>query len=286
MPAAPATRMHATEPCAPPADDRHWGLRRGDAVAPGRRVVRRLGHGGAHEAFLVETGGSGLAVAKLPRPRFAEDIHRLVSLRDEGRALTRLSAPAVPRHLDTVLTGPHPHLLMEYVAGPTLRTAIAARGALPASLVAGLGRGLALGLAAIARAGWVHLDVKPANIVLNAAPRLLDFELARPAAEAARMMQPTGTWHYMPPEQRAAATASGARIGPPADVFALALALGEALAGRSLERLPEPLPPPGAVGSVLAEALAPAPGDRPRADELAAGLAGLADDEPRLALAA
>ena len=108
------------------------------------------------------------------------DVHRLVSLRDEGDALSRLRAPAVPRHLDTVLSGAHPHLLMEYVAGPTLRTAIAARGPLPASLVAGLGHALALGLAAIARAGWVHLDVKPANIVLNMAPRLLDFELARP----------------------------------------------------------------------------------------------------------
>jgi serine/threonine protein kinase len=283
MPAAPALCTDATEPCGPPAADHHWGLRRGDAIAPGRRVVRRLGDGGAHEAFLVETGVSGLAVAKLPRPWLAEDVHRLMSLRDEGDALSRLRSPVVPRHLDTVLNGPHPHLLMEYVAGPTLCTAIAARGPLPASLVAGLGRALALGLAGIARAGWVHLDVKPANIVLNAAPRLLDFELARPAADAARMTHPTGTWHYMPPEQRAAA---GAPIGPAADVFALALTLGEALAGGPLERSPDPVPPPGAVGRVLADALARAPRDRPRAAELADALGALADDEPQLALAA
>jgi serine/threonine protein kinase len=173
---------------------------------------------------------------------------------------------------------------MEYVAGPTLHTAIAARGPLPPALVAGLGHALALGLAAIARAGWVHLDVKPANIVLNAAPRLLDFELARPAADAARITEVTGTLHYMPPEQRAAGT--GARIGPAADVFALALVLGEALVGRPLERSPEPVPPQSAVGRVLADALARAPRDRPRADELAAALAALADDEPELALAA
>ncbi len=279
MPAAAAT---CTEPWGPPAESR-WGFRRGDEVAPGRRVLRRLGDGGAHEAFLVETGASGLAVAKLPRPWLAADVHRLVSLRVEGDALSRLRAPAVPRHLETVLSGAHPHLLMEYVAGPTLRTAIAARGPLPASLVAGLGHALALGLAAIARAGWVHLDVKPANIVLNAAPRLLDFELARTASDAARMTHPAGTWHYMPPEQRAAATPSGARIGPAADVFALALALSEALAGRLLERSPDPIPPPGAVGGVLADALARAPGDRPRADELAAALGVLADDEPQRA---
>src|ERR687891_210559 len=118
MLAPPPPRMEATEPCAPPAADREWGLRRGDAIAPGRRVLRRLGDGGAHEAFLVETGVSGLAVAKLPRPWLAGDVHRLVSLRDEGRALSRLTARAVPRHLDTVVSRPHPHLLMEYVAGP------------------------------------------------------------------------------------------------------------------------------------------------------------------------
>jgi len=280
-----AARATWTEPWRPPAEDQ-WGFRRGDEVAPGRRVLRRLGAGGAHEAFLVETDESGLAVAKLPRPWLAGDVHRLVSLRDEGDALRRLRAPAVPRHLDTVLTGAHPHLLMEYVAGPTLRTVIAGRSSLPASLVAGLGRALALGLAAIARAGWVHLDVKPANIVLNSAPRLLDFELARPATEAARMTHPTGTWHYMAPEQRAAATASGARIGPAADVYALALTLGEALAGRPLRRSPDPVPPQGAIGRVLAEALAPAPRDRPRADELAATLAAHADDEPERSLAA
>jgi serine/threonine protein kinase len=287
MPAAQAIRIEATEPWGqPPVGDSQWGFRRGDVLAPGRRVLRRLGDGGAHEAFLVELGASGLAVAKLPRPWLAGDVHRLVSLRDEGAALSRLSAPAVPRHLDTVLTGAHPHVLMEYVAGPTLRTTIAARGPLPPSLVAGVGRELALGLAAIARAGWVHLDVKPANIVLNSAPRLLDFELARPAADAARMTHPAGTWHYMPPEQRAAATTSGIRIGPAADVFALALTLCEALAGRPLERSPDPVPPPGAVGKVLADALARAPRDRPQAAELAFALAAHAADEPQCALAA
>ena len=141
---APATRRDATTPYGA-SPETCWGFRRGDVVASGRHVLRRLGDGGAHEAYLVETGDSDLAVAKLPRPWLAEDVHRLVSLRHEGDALSRLRSPAVPRHLDTVLSGPHPHLLMEYVAGPTLRTAIAGRGPLPAPFVAGLGHALALG---------------------------------------------------------------------------------------------------------------------------------------------
>ena len=123
--------------------------------------------------------------------------------------------------------------------------------------------------------------VKPSNIVLNSSPRLLDFELARPAAEAARMRKPAGTWAYMPPEQRAAGLPDAPSIGPAADVFALAASLREALAGRLLESPSgrRPASSLGRVGTLLDEALAPAPGDRPTAAELAAGLAALA--EPR-----
>ena len=268
-----------------------WPLRAGDTLTPGRGVVRRLGGGAAHEAFLVEGDGPlRRAVAKLPRPHLAGDLHWLRALQDEGLALEQLVHPAVPRHLDTVLSGPHPHLLLEYVPGPTLHTALVAREALQPALVANLGYSLARALDHISRAGWVHLDVKPSNIVLNASPRLLDFELARPAADAARMARPTGTWHYMPPEQRAVGVAGGkaSRIGPPADVYALALSLGEALAGRPLA---EPSPrqleaPPGRVGALLAEALATEPDDRPTAAQLADRLAELAEPSAALAAAA
>jgi eukaryotic-like serine/threonine-protein kinase len=266
-----------------------WPLRPGDTLTPGRRVTRRLGGGGAHEVFLVEGGGPlGRAVAKLPRPQLAHDLRWLRSLQDEGRALERLAHPAVPRHFATVLSGPHPHLLLEYVPGPTLSTALRARRTLPPVLVAELGCALARVLDHVGRTGWVHLDVKPPNIVLNAAPRLLDFELARPAADAAYLRRPSGTWQYMAPEQRAAGSDGAPPVGPPTDVYALALSLGEALAGAPLATLlrQEPATPPGPVGAVLAEALAPAPGDRPTAAELAAALAAFTEPAAPLAAAA
>ena len=184
-------------------------------------------------------------------------------------------APGVPRHLDTVLSDPHPHLLLEFVAGPTLRTA-AARP-LPAPQVARRGRAVALVLDGIARAGWVHLDVKPSNIVVNARPRLLDFELAQPASAAASMQEPAGTWQYMPPEQRAAGRLGAPPVGPAADVFALAVSLGEALTGRPLSPAGRPQRLAGPLGAVLADALAPSPADRPTAAELAAALSVLGD---------
>jgi eukaryotic-like serine/threonine-protein kinase len=262
-----------------------WGFQPGEAIAPGRQVVRRLAGGGAHEAFVVQADG-GLAVAKLPRPHLADDPHCLLRLRGEARALERLAHPGVPRYLDHVLTGPHPHLLLEHVPGPSMHTALAGRGSLGPEIVATVGHAIARALAHIARGGWVHLDVKPSNIVLNARPRLLDFELARTVAAAARMRRPAGTWAYMPPEQRTAGAPNTATVGPPADVFALAASLGEALTGRPFRSSPARASAlPGPVGAVLDEALTPEPHDRPTAAELAAGLADLAE-APALAAAA
>jgi serine/threonine protein kinase len=254
-----------------------WTLTSTDAIAPGRRIVRRLGGGSAHEAFLVEHDGPlGRAVAKLPRPHLVEDPHCLLRLHMEGSALQRLAHQGVPRHLDTMLGGPHPHLLIEHVPGPTLRAALHAQARLTAGLVASLGAALARALAHIAAAGWVHLDVKPSNIVLNVRPRLIDFELARPLADAARMRHPMGTWSYMSPEQRRAAG-----VGSPADVFGLAASLHEALAGQMLTSpaVPNAATLRGPVGSLLAHALSPEPGDRPSAIELADALSEWADDQ-------
>ena len=266
-----------------------WTLTSMDTLAPGRRIVRRLAGGTAHEVFLVEAGGPDRrAVAKLPRPHLVEDPHCLLRLQHEGRALERLAHPALPRVLGTVLLGPHPHLLLEHVPGPTLQDAIVTETQLGPKRVASLGAALARALDHIAAAGWVHLDVKPANIVLNARPRLIDFELARPIAEAARTTEPGGTWAYMPPEQRRAGLAGRpAALGPPADVFALAASLHEALAGRQLAHpsVPQAATLPGAVGELIGHALAPSPDDRPTAAELSEALAERGD-RPALAQAA
>jgi eukaryotic-like serine/threonine-protein kinase len=252
-----------------------WTLTSTDVIGPGRQIVRRLGGGSVHEAFLVEVDGLGSAVAKLPRPHLVEDMHCLLRLHMEGCALQRLVHPGIPGHLDTVLSGLHPHLLLEHTPGPTLLAALRARAHLTVPLVASLGAALAGALAHIAAAGWVHLDVKPSNIVLNARPRLVDFELARPLADAARMPNPAGTWSYMSPEQRCAGVADGTTVGPGADVFSLAASLHEALAGRSLTSpaVPSAETLRGPVGALLAQALAPKAEDRPTAEELADALA-------------
>src|SRR5919106_1674893 len=101
-PPSPITLVDEAAPGSGREPDNAWQLGAGDVIAPGRRVVRRLADGGAHEVFLVEMGAR-LAAAKLPRPHLATDAHCLLLLNAEGRALQRLQHPALPPALDTVL---------------------------------------------------------------------------------------------------------------------------------------------------------------------------------------
>ena len=77
---------------------------------------------------------------------------------------------------------------------------------------------------------YVHLDVKPRNLVMSATPRLIDLGIARTRAEIGALSSPLGTDAYMAPEQCRAETL--ALLGPPADVWALGVVLYAAAAGR------------------------------------------------------
>ena len=261
-----------------------WGLDEGDAIAPGRTVLRRLGGGSRYEVFLVwDEHRLAVLVAKVLRPDQANDLTSLRELGREGEALAQLAHPVIVRGFDVVTEGGFPHLLIEHLEGPTLHELIERDGALAPEQALPLGLHVASALHYLAAEGMVHLDVKPENVVMGAPPRLIDFSVARPLASAARLHGPIGTDAYMAPEQ--CDRAHGA-IGPASDVFGLAATLHHAVGGRrpfprregerlpQLTRAPEPLPRrvPRALSSLLLSALAVDPGARPTAAEFAAGL--------------
>ncbi len=78
--------------------------------------------------------------------------------------------------------------------------------------------------------GYVHLDVKPDNIIMGVPPRLIDLSVARTFERAERLRGIVGTDAYMAPEQCDPELMPG-RIGPPADVWGLGATLYHALAG-------------------------------------------------------
>ncbi|MGW4439643.1 protein kinase domain-containing protein [Streptomyces sp. NPDC004596] len=147
----------------------------------------------------------------------------------EAVLLARLQHPGLVTVYDAGRDDDRTYLVMQLVKGPTLRSLLAG-GALPERRVVRVGAALARALAYVHRAGIVHRDVKPSNILLDAAgdPHLADFGIAR-LVNATRHTAPDvliGTAAYLAPEQVA-----GRRVGPAVDVYALGLVLLESLKG-------------------------------------------------------
>ena len=117
------------------------------------------------------------------------------------------------RSFDAVLEGPHPHVLIEHLEGPSLRRLIKRDGAIPLEQLLPLAAHVAGALQYMAQAGYVHLDVKPDNIVMGVPPRLIDLSIARTVERAAQTEGPIGTDAYMAPEQ-CVAEFEGGPIGP------------------------------------------------------------------------
>ena len=86
----------------------------------------------------------------------------------------------------------------------------------------------------MAEEGWVHLDLKPDNLVMGIPPRVIDLSLARTVERAKRLTDYIGTNAYMPPEQ----CNPRGDVGPPADVWGLGATLYHAVAGKLPFRRP------------------------------------------------
>ncbi|WP_086664102.1 serine/threonine-protein kinase [Lentzea kentuckyensis] len=149
---------------------------------------------------------------------------------NEIRTLAGLSHPGLVAVYDADPAGEPPYMVLELVEGRTLRGRLA-DGPMDVEDVRRLGAALADALAHVHAHGFIHRDVKPANILLGEedVPRLADFGLARltDSARLTRADQVVGTAAYLAPEQ-----VRGAEITPAVDVYALGLVLLECLSGR------------------------------------------------------
>ena len=207
-----------------------WQLEEGDAIAPGRTALKRLGGGHRYDAYLAwDDTLHAIVVAKLLRPHLVDDGHAREGLREEWEMLARLDHPVIVRGFDVVLDGERPHLALEHLEGPRLSTLIRRYGPLPADQLVPLALQLCAAVHYLGTRGVVHLDLKPSNTIMGAPPRVIDLSVALPADEAATLASSVGTDAYMAPEQ-----CQPERLGPvgaAADVWGLGITLYKAATG-------------------------------------------------------
>ncbi|MDQ3492905.1 MAG: serine/threonine protein kinase [Chloroflexota bacterium] len=223
--------------------DRSWGFKEGDEIVPGRHAIHLLGGGQRSEAYLAwDDRLHALIVAKVLRPTELDDEAAHRGLRREALALARLQHPSIVRCFDAVPDGPRPHLVLESLDGPRLSTLIRRFGPLAPEQLVPLGLELCSALAFMHDSGYLHLDLKPRNTIMGAAPRLIDLGLARTFEEVRELTSPLGTDEYMAPEQTDGATVTS--MDAKTDVWGLGVTLYMAANGR----LPFPVPRSSEVG--------------------------------------
>jgi serine/threonine protein kinase len=207
-----------------------WDFAEGDVIVPGRHAVRLLGGGRRYEAYLVwDDALHALVVAKVVRPGRTTHEGTLAGLAGEAEALSHLAHPSLVRSFDAVLEGPRPHIVLELLDGPRLST-LERRYGLAVEQLLPLALQICSALHYMHGQRYVHLDVKPRNIIMSSTPKLIDLSVALRFEDARQVISPVGTDAYMAPEQ--CDPARFGEIGPGSDSWGLGVTLYEALARR------------------------------------------------------
>ena len=259
-------------------------LREGDPSRIGRfRLTARLGAGGMGVVYLGEAKGTGQVAIKVIRPEVGDEDEFRARFRREVALLTRVQGLCTVRVVEADTESTSPFLVTEYADGPSLSEHVKRSGPLDPEMLIGLATGLAEALVAIHRAGVVHRDLKPGNVILTkAGPKVIDFGIAQAldGTVLTRTGMSMGSPGFMAPEQITG------EPGQAADIFSWGLTVAYAASGRQpfgsgpAEVLPYRIvhgtPDIGEVPDVLRPlveaAVAKDPSARPAADDLLAWL--------------
>ena len=190
-------------------------------------IVKAIGHGGMGALYLAWDAKLerqiAIKVLKEDDPDLRERFAR------EAKSVARLRHPHIVTIFELGEHAEQPYIAMEYIHGRTLAQIIRDREDMPLGRTLELMAELCDGLAFAHRAGIIHRDVKPANIMVDeqGSLKILDFGIAR-LAESAGMTQAgamIGTLNYMSPEQ-----VTGLPADHRSDIFAVGLVFYELLA--------------------------------------------------------
>jgi hypothetical protein len=196
---------------------------KGQILGERYQILEILGRGGMGEVWHAFDLKLRVEVAlKALREDLFKDEGRLELLRQEVRAAREVMSPNVCRIFDLIEAEGRELVSMEYIDGGTLLGVLQEGGPLDLKEAQDIASQFLAGLEAIHQAGLVHRDVKPENIMITRAGRvvLMDFGLAKQEDSGAGTV--SGTPAYMAPEQ-----AAGLKVDARADVYSAGVVLAE-----------------------------------------------------------
>ncbi|MFF4584476.1 Stk1 family PASTA domain-containing Ser/Thr kinase [Streptomyces sp. NPDC001388] len=252
-------------------------------VLDGRyRVDARIAVGGMATVYrAVDTRLDRVLALKVMHPALAADGSFVERFIREAKSVARLAHPNVVQVFDQGADGSYVYLAMEYIAGCTLRDVLRERGALQPRAALDILEPVLAALGAAHRAGFVHRDMKPENVLIgdDGRVKVADFGLVRSVDTVTSTTGAVlGTVSYLAPEQIEQSGAADARV----DVYACGVVLYEMLTGEKphegdspaivlYKHLHEDVPPPSAavpglplvLDELVASATARTPAVRP-----------------------
>ncbi|WP_137232699.1 Stk1 family PASTA domain-containing Ser/Thr kinase [Streptomyces sp. BPSDS2] len=194
------------------------------------RIEARIAVGGMATVYrAVDTRLDRVLALKVMHPALATDVSFVERFIREAKSVARLAHPNVVAVFDQGAQGAYVYLAMEYVAGCTLRDVLRERGALQPRAALDILEPVLAALGAAHRAGFVHRDMKPENVLIgdDGRVKVADFGLVRAVGTATDTTGSLlGTVSYLAPEQIEHGTADTR-----SDVYACGVVLYEMLTG-------------------------------------------------------
>jgi serine/threonine-protein kinase len=222
------------------------------------RIDALIARGGMSSVYLgMDLRLDRPVAVKVMDPRFSADPQFLARLEFEARSVARLKDPGLVAVYDQGADGDYAFLVMELVQGGTLRELLRERGPMPPHAVTAVAAPVLGALGAAHRAGLVHRDVKPENVLISdeGEVKVVDFGLVRAIAAAGITSNSVilGTAAYLSPEQVETASADAR-----SDVYSTGILVFEMLTGRTpftgdtalglaYQRLHNDVPAPGSL---------------------------------------